>query len=446
MSVKTVENSSPTNTKPGGVGDAELGDIFSSFLTAFKFRGSLLMGLFLAWLFDAMDATIYAYAVPSIIKDLNVSMAEAFSVVSVFLASTALGGIVIASIGDKIGRKPTVLLSICLYGVFNFLCGTADSITELSIYRGLVGFGLGGLWPAAMALVSEVWPAKSRGVAVGVLQTGWTFGLLIAALFAFTVIPTHGWRWMFYATIVPVVITFFVVLVFVKESPVWQARRQERKAAAASKEIKPAETIPLVQLFNAQNIRNTLLGLGVSIFGMYGWWTLFTFLPTYIDRTLNVGITKGAEFMIWTSIGAFFGYLLFGVCADRFGRRPTFAVFFVAMGVMITVFIYAVTTSGLTYLPLVGIALGFFTGYYSGYGALFSELYSTDVRATGAGFLYNGGRAAVFVGPMIITYLIPKVGFSLAINSAALAFVVAAVLVMLMKETRGIEISTLDRK
>jgi len=369
-------------------------------------------------------------------------MGEAFSVVSVFLASTAIGGIVIASIGDKIGRKPTVLLSIFLYGLFNFLCGTADSITELSIYRGLVGFGLGGLWPAAMALVSEVWPAKSRGVAVGVLQTGWTFGLLIAALFAFTVIPSHGWRWMFYATIIPVVITFFVVLIFVKESPVWLARKLEKKT-----EVKTSDGgIPLLQLFNPQNIRNTMLGLGVSIFGMYGWWTLFTFLPTYIDRTLNVGITKGAEFMIWTSIGAFFGYLLFGVCADRFGRRPTFAVFFVAMGIMITVFIYTVTTSGLTYLPFVGIALGFFTGYYSGYGALFSELYSTDVRATGAGFLYNGGRAAVFVGPIIITYLIPKIGFSLAINSAALAFVVAAVLVMLMKETRGIEITALDKK
>lgn len=422
--------------------DTSFAEIFASFREAFSSKGLLLMGLFAAWLFDAMDATIYAYAVPSIIKDLNVTMAEAFSVVSVFLASTAIGGIVIASIGDKIGRKPTVLLSVALYGIFNFLCGTAESITELSIYRGLVGFGLGGLWPAAMALVSEIWPAKSRGMAVGVLQTGWTFGLLTAALFAFTIIPSHGWRWMFYATVAPVVLTFFLVLFFVKESPVWQAKREEQKARPATS----AGGITVLQLFNSANRRNTLLGLGVSIFGMYGWWTLFTFLPTYIDKTLNVGITKGAEFMIWTSIGAFFGYLLFGAFADRVGRRPTFAVFFVAMGIMITVFIYTVTSTGLTYLPFVGIALGFFTGYYSGYGALFSELYSTEVRATGAGFLYNGGRAAVFVGPMIITYLIPKVGFSLAINSAALAFVVAAVFVLLMKETKGIEIATLDKR
>ena len=424
------------------LGVSSLGEIFTTFMEAFRKHGLLLLGLFAAWLFDAMDATIYAYAVPAIIKDLNVTMAEAFAVVSVFLGSTAIGGIVIASIGDKIGRKPTILLSVCLYGLFNFLCGTSDSILELCIYRGLVGFGLGGLWPAAMALVSEIWPAKSRGVAVGVLQTGWTFGLLIAALFAFNVIPVYGWRWMFYLTIVPVVITFFLVLIFVQESPVWLARRAENKVSPAT----DVKGIPLLQLFSTENIRNTMLGLGVSIFGMYGWWTLFTFLPTYIDKTLNVGITKGALFMVWTSIGAFFGYLLFGVCADRFGRRPTFAIFFIAMGVMLTVFIYAVTTTGMTYFPIVGIMLGFFTGYYSGYGALFSELYPTSIRATGAGFLYNGGRAAVFVGPMIITSLIPMVGFSLAINSAALAYVVAAVLVMMMKETKGIEIATLDKK
>ena len=221
---------SPVVAAGAAPGESKFAEIFASFRSAFKVDGLLLMGLFAAWLFDAMDATIYAYAVPSIIKDLNVSMAEAFSVVSVFLASTAIGGIVIASIGDKIGRKPTVLLSVVLYGIFNFLCGTADSLLELSIYRGLVGFGLGGLWPAAMALVSEIWPAKSRGMAVGVLQTGWTFGLLTAAMFAFTIIPSHGWRWMFYATVVPVVITFFLVLFFVKESPVWKAKRQEQKA------------------------------------------------------------------------------------------------------------------------------------------------------------------------------------------------------------------------
>jgi MFS family permease len=418
---------------------ATVGQIVFNFGAAFKDHGKTLSGLFTAWTFDAMDATVYAYAVPSIMKDLEVSMGEAFSVVSVFLICTAVGGLFLGNLGDKIGRRPTILLSILLYGFFTFMCGRATGIGELRLYRGLVGFGLGGLWPAAMALISELWPAKSRGAAVATLQTGWTIGLLLAALFAYTIIPVYGWRGMFYATLIPVAIAFFTALLFVKESPIWLERKKQQAMASKS------TAIPLVQLFNHENIRNTFLGLGVSIFGMYGWWTLFTFLPTYIDKTLNVGITKGALFMVWTSLGAFVGYLLFGVLADRYGRRPAFTAFFAGMAVMISVFIYSVRTSGLAYFPIVGIALGFCTGYYSGYGALFSELYATNMRATGAGLLINIGRAAVFVGPIIVTYLIPRVGFSLAMNSAALAFVIAAVFILLMKETRGIEITSLDK-
>lgn len=417
---------------------ASFGQIISNYGEAFKDHGATLAGLLAAWTFCAMDATLYAYAVPSITKDMKVSMAEAFSVVSVFLLCTAAGGILLGNIGDKIGRKPTILLSIVLFGLFTFMCGRAGSIAELRLYQGLVGFGLGGFWPAAMALVSEIWPAKSRGAAVGTSQTGWTIGLLLAALLAYTLIPRYGWRWMFYASVIPVAIAFITAMIFVKESPLWLEKRKQQTIARSN-------PFPVVELFSHQHVRNTLLGLGVSTFGQYGWWTLFIFLPTYIDKTLNVDITKGAMFMAWTSLGAFVGYLLFGVFADRYGRRPMFTAFFAGMAVMISVFIYSVKTSGLAYFPIIGIALGFCTGYYSGYGLFFSELYPTNIRASGVGLLLNIGRAAVFVGPILMTYLIPRIGFSMAMNSAALAFVFAAAFVLMMKETRGIEITSLDK-
>lgn len=113
------------------------------------------------------------------------------------------------------------------------------------------------------------------------------------------------------------------------------AKRQEQKAQPQAS----GDAIPLVALFNKKTIRTTLLGLGVSIFGTYGWRTLFTVLPTCIDKTLAVGISTGAGFMIWTSIGDVFGDLLFGAFAQRCGRCPTFAAVFVAMGIMNTVFI-----------------------------------------------------------------------------------------------------------
>jgi MFS family permease len=411
-----------------------------SFRDAMKVHFPTFFSLMSGWIFDALDATIYAYAVPGIMADMKVSLARAFSVVSVFFLCAAIGGVGMGSLCDKIGRKPVVMLSIALYGIFNALCGTAHSIPELYIYRGLVGLSLGGLWPATMSLLSEIWPAKSRGSAVGLLHSGWSIGMFISAAFAYFLIPAYGWRGMFFATSVPALLSLLAIAFFAKESPVWKESKKLKKNVPAN----VITTLPIVKLLSRKYLKTALLGLGISAFGQFGWWVLFTFLPTYMDRTLKLGITKGALFMIWTSLGALAGYCSFGYLSDRFGRRMTFAAFCVAMALMIPVFIASVTHSGLAYLPIVGLVLGYSTGYYGGYGALYAEMFATDVRATGISFCQNMGRLAIFTGPLLIPWLIPRIGFKLSIGVASLSLIIAAVLVMFLKETKGIEITAQD--
>lgn len=411
-----------------------------NFLQALKIHYPTFLSLMGGWIFDALDATIYAYAVPGIIADLKVTFAEAFSVVSVFFLCAAIGGVFMGNIGDKIGRKPTVMLSVALYGIFNFLCGSAHSLNELYLYRGLVGLSLGGLWPATMSLVSEIWPAKSRGAAIGTLHSGWSVGMFISAAFAFYLIPAFGWRGMFYATIVPAALAFFALLFFAQESPIWQEIKKKKQQLPQA----GSDTMPLVKLFTKRYFKTAMLGLGISAFGQFGWWALFTFLPIYMDRTLGLGITKGAEFMIWTSIGALAGYISLGFLSDIYGRRITFAAFTISMAIMIPVFIYTVNVSGLNYLPFVALVLGFSTGYYGGYGALYAELFSTEVRATAIAFCQNTGRLANFIGPLLIPFLIPRIGFNLSMGVASFALVIAAVIVMFLRETKGIEITSQD--
>jgi MFS family permease len=412
-----------------------------SFGGALKVHYATFFSLMGSWIFDALDATIYAFAVPGIIADMKVSLAQAFSVVSVFFLCAAGGGVFIGSLCDRIGRKPTLLLSIGLYGICNFFCGTTHSIAGLYFYRGLVGLSLGGLWPATMALLSEIWPAKSRGMAIGTLHSGWSIGMFVSASFAYFLIPRYGWRGMFYATAVPAALAFVAVGLFAKESPVWQENRKIKKAAPPL----AGATMPLVKLLSKDHFKTAMLGLGVSAFGQFGWWVLFTFLPTYMDRTLRLSMTKGAEFMIWTSIGALAGYCSFGYLSDLYGRRIVFASFCIGMALMIPVFIVAVTQSGLAYLPFVALALGYSTGYYGGYGALYSEMFATDIRATGISFCQNVGRLAIFIGPLLIPYLIPRIGFKLSIGIASLSLVIAAGIVMSLPETMGIDITAQDK-
>ena len=390
-----------------------------------------LMGSWMSWLFDAMDAGLFAFVITFLVKDFKVSLPEVVSAVSYFLIATAIGGIIMGNISDRIGRKKTLVLSILGYGIFTVLCGLAQNMTQMIIFRFLVGLAVGGLWGAAAALVSEIWEPKTRGMATAILQTGWAGGNLLAALFAMWVLPVFGWRGMFFATGVPALVSFIFVLLFVKESPLWL---KSRKIKTQQK----VQHVEFFEIFRGKNLRVTMLGWLVSTCGMFGWWILFTFLPMYLGKALHTNIGQSAVFLMWTGIGAMIGYLVFGYLGDKYGRRIIFSIFFLGMAIMVPIFTIACSKYGVTYLVPLSILLGFFTGYFSGYGAWYSELFGTSIRATAAGFCFNAGRAAIFIAPPVVAkYLIPNFGFEAGIGSASIAYLLAAILVFTLQETKG---------
>lgn len=403
-----------------------------------------LLGTGTAWLFVALTASIYAFVIPSIVIDFHTTLTDAASVVSSFLIATVVGGIMLGNLSDRYGRKNSLLLAIAIFGIFNYLCGSAQNLTQMNIYRFMVGIATGGLWAPAAALVSETWEAKNRGKAMGVMQTGFAGGSLLAAILAMAYLPTLGWRNLFYVSSIPAVFSFFVVLFFVNESPLWLQSQDVKKQREQGIQEK-SQKLELLECFRGKNLKVTILGLSVSICGMFGYWVLFSFLPTYLDTVLKLNIGKSAVFLIWTGIGAVFGYLAFGYLCDKYGRRSMFFLFFLVMAVMVPVFTYSTENYGTTYLIPLSIVLGFFTGYFSGYGAWYSELFGTSIRATAAGLCYNGGRAAIFIAPPLVAkYLIPTFGFTIGINCVSIAFLLAAVLVYTLQETKGTELSAED--
>lgn len=405
-------------------------------------------GAWAAWLFDALDAGVFGFVILAIARTFSVKLGDVVSTVAWFLLATGLGGYFLGNLSDKIGRKKTILLAVFAYGAGTLLCGFAHSVTQLNIYRFIVGFAVGGLWSAASTLVCEIWQPEGRAKAIAWMQTGWAGGNLLAAIFAWTFLNAadpQSWRILFMCASVPAFLTLLYVVFFVKESPVWLQNRDYIRAHAGKGN--------LFKIFKPTYLKAVLFALLISVLGMYGYWVVMTFIPAFLQKVLHVRIDQAPVFLVWTGIGAMAGYIAYGYLAEKLGRRVTFSVFFLGMTIMVPVFSWAVTQMPLTagklafttqnvmILGSLAAALGFFTGYFSGFGAWYSELFPTSIRSTASGFCFNFGRVGAIIGIKLVPVLIPLIGFSKTISLAAVAYLLAAVLVFALKETKGVELT-----
>jgi MFS family permease len=412
-------------------------------------RYATLGGTWGAWLFDALDAAIFSFVILSIAHTFAATLGQVVSIAAWFLLATGVGGLLLGNLSDRIGRKRALLVSVLTYATGTLLCGFAHSVTELSMYRFAVGVGVGGLWSAAVALVGEVWPASSRAKAMALMQTGWSAGSLLAAVFAWTLLDASypaSWRHLFIVSAIPAYGVALLILVFVKESPVWLENREFLR--------NNKNKVGLLQIFKGDLRNTTLLALAISILGMYGYWIIMTFTPTYLQSVLHVRIDQAPVFLVWTGLGATLGYVLYGELAERVGRRRAFAAFFLGIALAVPIFAYgarmiplqdgrfAWTTGNIAVIGGLSALLGFFTGYFSGFGAWYAELFPTSVRSTAAGFCFNFGRVGAIAGIKLVPMLIPVLGFTLTYCMASITYLCAAALVFTLRETQGAQLTS----
>ncbi|MGD1146378.1 MAG: MFS transporter [Thermoanaerobaculaceae bacterium] len=379
------------------------------------------------WLLDAMDVMLYAFALTAIRTEFSLSAAAAGALASVTLLTSAIGGIVFGVLADRLGRARSLGWSILVYSVFTGLTATARSLPELVLWRSLVGIGLGGEWAAGSVLVAETWPAKHRGKAVGLMQSGWAIGYILAALLASAILPRFSWRPLFAIGVVPALFAWWVMR-RVPEPEIW--RRTER-----------GERLPILSLLRPPLLRTVCAATSLTTCVLFAYWGLFTWIPAYLASPVSVGgagmgVVRSSGWIIPMQIGAFLGYVLFGVLADRFGRRPVFAVFVVGAAVIVPVYGRAALNPAL--LMALGPLVGFFGhGYFSVFGAVLAELFPSGIRATAQGFCYNFGRAVSALAPFVIGALADRHGIGSALALTSAFFVAAGFLILLLPETRG---------
>jgi len=380
----------------------------------------------LGWLLDAFDVMLYALVLTAVIADLGLTKATAGLIGSVTLVAGAVGGVVFGLLADRHGRTRALMASILMYSVFTALCGVAQTAVQLAIFRIGLGLGMGGEWASGAALVAETWPDEHRGKALGLMQSAWAVGYAAAATLNALILPTFGWRAVFFAGLLPALVTLWIRR-SVDESPMW---RQPAEAA----------NIRLADVLRGPAGRLTWTLAAMNAATMFAWWGLFSWIPSFLSRPLAQGgaglsLLQSSTWIVLMQTGMWCGYVSFGFIADAFGRRRTYVTYLLVAAVLVP--IYAMTRDA-TVLLLLGPFVAFFgTGYFSGFGAVSAEIFPTRIRATAQGLTYNIGRGLSAAAPFTVGALASIYGLGAALVVTSAAFLLAALLWRWIPETRG---------
>lgn len=378
---------------------------------------------------DGMDNLTIGFALAAISTELTLSKPEAGSLATLTLIGAVVGGFLFGILGDYFGRVRTLTWSVIMFAVFTGLTALAQGYADLAAYRFIAGVGLGGEFGVGMALVAEAWPARLRARATSWVGVGGQAGVLIGTLLAGPIIASWGWRALFALGAIPAVIAFLL-----------RSRLREPETFRKAHRPKGLRGFPIRLLFkNARTTRATLALLVLCSVQTFGYYGIMTWLPSYLADQFGFSLSKSGVWTAVTILGMAVGMHIFGVLADRIGRRPTFWIF--QLGAIVSVLVYSQLTNA-TVLLVFGAVMGIFVnGMLGGYGALMAELYPTAARATAENVLFNAGRAIGGFAPIIFAFIAAGHGLGTAIAFLAVLYALDMVMMLVIPDKRGAELT-----
>jgi MFS family permease len=389
----------------------------------------------MAWGLDAFDVMLFSLTLPDVIRDLGLTKTQAGALGSITLLGGAAGGLLFGYIADRCGRTKAMMAAVLIYSIFTGACGLSQTLFQFAVFRALLGLGMGGVWAAGAALVSETWPSRIRGRVLGFMQSAWAIGFAAAAIVNAFVNPHFGWRAVFFVGVLPALFTFWVQR-HVDEPEIW--RKRARATASAVSRTR------FTDMFRGDMLRITAVVTFMNACALFGWWGLNGWIPAYLrlpkaDGGVGLGTQTMSWFVVAMQVGMWLGYVSFGYISDAMGRKRVYVVYLLAASVLLPLY-------GFLKLPVVLLLLGpfvafFGTGYFSGFGAVTAELYPTSIRASAQGFTYNIGRIASAAAPFAVGSLATSSGFGVAFLVSGAAFLLGAIAWVGIPETRGRELT-----
>ena len=385
----------------------------------------------LEWTLDAFDFTLFLVLIVPIAKEFDAPLTWVALVGTLTLWMRLIGAVAAGWMADRMGRRAPLMISILWYSICNFIAGFSPTFAFLFFFRAILGIGMGAEWPAGAALAMESWPTRSRGFMSGILQGSWGLGFALSAAAYGFLFDLIGWRGLLWIGILPAFVVIWV-RIYVKKPAVWvENQRQQREKQAVVR-------TPLFSIFKRGVLFNTLtasLWMAAAFCVYYSIWALFA---SYLQKELNWTPAMVAFPLFWANIVVFAGNCIWGLVADKWGRR--WAIMIPAAIAIFVTPLY-LWTKDPTLIIWGFILQGLFGGAIYGQNPSYlSERYPTEVRATASGFVYHQGAIwGGFVAPVLTYFAVEmKMGFALPMMISTMVFLVIVIIaVWLGPETKG---------
>lgn len=294
----------------------------TSLIYSRKEKSSVLISTLLGYGIDFYNILIISFIMGAIQKSLNISLTEAGIITTVTLAGSVVGGVLFGWLGDRIGRKNSLLWTLGLFSVGAILSAFSWDFNSLLVTRAITGIGLGGEWGAGIVLFNEVWDKNRRGFGSSVIQAASTGGIAAASIVAVwslsTFSPDWGWRVALLTGGAPILLMVYVRF-WMPESKLWLEYERMRAAGELPPE-KAMAANPLIEIFKGASLRYTLLGFLIVSGYMFAFYSITVFMPGYM-RNLGAAPEAIRTVTIVFSTGLAIAFLVFGWFTDSLGRK-----------------------------------------------------------------------------------------------------------------------------
>ncbi|WP_042355867.1 MDR family MFS transporter [Bacillus rubiinfantis] len=391
-------------------------------------------GLVITTLISALDANIMQTASPTIAKQLGGMELFAWIFAVYMLASTVTVPLY-GKLSDMYGRKKLLIISVAIFTLGSILCGIANSMVSLVIYRGIQGLGAGGMIPLSMIIVGDLFTIEKRGKIQAVFSTIWALASIVGPILGSFFVEALTWRWIFFINI-PIGIATILCLIPYKEENEFKKTYIDYKgfflfgisitllllATNVSKPIlyitaglfvlavfviverKVTEPFLPVSLFKNKGILMTNVFMLIYCLSFYG---TSNFIPLFLQEGNGMSIYKSGLILLSIAVGWMFGSTPAGNWIIRFGYKNLFisgSIITAVSGLGLYLFVESISYAMLfVILTIQGFAFGLLFAVATIASQEFAETEIKGISTSLQIFLRNIGSS---VGVMIMGVLI----------------------------------------